>query len=478
MATLDNLVAIYRNVHRLSAGADLPADARVQINLMAQGIDAARNGMVGDLWTYASAVSWIQDSVKATTQVAVMSYGFLADLTLSNLGADYLVSPNGGNPNNLNSAYYANFNLENRFINFAVNLVKHGEAKQNFIDAYGASATASDTFQKAYAKLFGVEKSIKDVINILAEQIPNGRGGAYTRGEYFAELGGDGANGLGARAAMVGWLMAEAVKGDQGPYFEAMRAYLADLGLDGKAAAMPVFYSAYGKGGDFASGGPSDPGLPGESARFAHDWNVDAINQEPAEDTHVLATDGNDVIRLMDGDQGGLDANRHIRTAAGNDQVVVDRGAMRGLIDTGTGNDTIILDKLDGRVVTGAGFDSINIAGFAPLRMAAGKVSSIATIEDFEKGFDSLGFANAAGPGEKKQLFFITTATFDDALTAYAGLTAANSNTVFEWGADTYVFHQNALSGLDAGDGLIKLTGVVGLAVGKANGPGDILFAA
>lgn len=477
MSTLDNLVAIYRNVHRLPAGADLPNDARAQINLMVQGIDAARNGMVGDLWSYASAVSWIQDSAKATTQVAVMSYGFLADLTLSNLGVDYLVSPHGGNPNNLNSAYYANFNLENRFINFAVNLVKHGEAKQTFIDAYGASATASDTFQKAYAKLFGVEKSIDDVTRILSAEIPNGRGGTYTRGEYFAEIGGDGGNGLGTRAAMVGWLMAEAVKADTGPYVEAVHAYLADIGFDGKASGLSVFRSAYGPGGDYAKGGPSDPGLPGERASYAHDWNVD-MSRIDGQDVHVLATDGNDILKPIAADKSGLDAGRYIRTGGGNDTVHADNGPMRGHIDTGAGNDIVFVEQFDGRITTGDGYDSVDVGSFAGVHMAGGKVSDIAVIEDFQKGRDLLSFAGVVGPGEKKHLVFFMTPTFDEALAAYAGLTVANSNTVFEWNGDTYVFHQNGVAGLDAGDGLIKLAGVVGLTVGKANGPGDILFAA
>jgi len=480
MATIDNLVTIYRNVHRLPANSDLPANAWTQLTLMAQGIDIARGGQqTGDIWTYASAVSWIHDSARATTEVAVLSYGFLGDVTLGTGGIDYLVSKDGGNPNNLNSEYYAKFSLENRFINFAVNLVKYGEAKVNFIQEYGENGTAYATFQKAYLKLLGVEKPIEDIISILSDEIPNGRGGTYTRGEYFAELGGDGGNGLGTRAAMVGWLMAEAVKADKGPYVEAMKAYLADIGLDGKALALNVFFSAYGKGGDNAIGGPSDPGLPGEKASFAHDWNVDAFNQEPDHNTHVLASDGNDVIKpiITDG-PGGLDAGKHIRTAGGNDVVFVDNGTMRGLIDTGAGNDSIFLEKLDGRVITGAGYDNIDIGSFASLHLANGKVTDIAVIEDFQKGFDLLGFPGQAGPGEKKSLYFITTATFDEALTAYAGLTAANSNTVFEWGSDTYIFHNNGVAGLDAGDGLIKLAGVTGLTVGKSNEAVDIVFAA
>lgn len=480
MATIDNLVAIYRDVHRLPANVALSTDASAQLTLMAQGIDLARGGQqAGDIWTYASAVSWIHDSAKTTTEVAVLSYGFLGDVTLGAAGVDYLVSTDGGNPNNLNSAYYAKFSLENRFINFAINLVKYGEARENFVRDYGEDGSPVVTLERAYLKLFGQSISAETLLAILNEQVPDGRGGTYSRSQYFGELGGDGGNGLGTRAAMVGWLMAEAVKADKGPYVEAMHAYLADIGLDGKASALNVFLSAYGKGGDYAAGGPSDPGLPGEKASFAHDWNVDAFNREPDDNTHVLASDGNDVIKpiITDG-PGGLDAGNHIRTAGGNDIVLVDNGVMRGLIDTGAGNDQIFLETFDGRIITGAGYDNLDIGSFAGLHLVGGKTTEIAVIEDFQKGQDLLGFAGVAGPGEKKQLYFITTATFDDALAAYAGLTAANSNTVFEWGNDTYIFHNNGVAGLDAGDGLIKLAGVTGLVVGKSTEIADIVFAA
>ncbi|HJV42190.1 hypothetical protein [Caulobacter sp.] len=479
MATLDNLITIYRNVHRVPAGAALPTDASTQLTLMAQGIDAARNGQMGDGWTYASAVRWIQDGAKATTEVAVMAYGFITDISLSTQGLDYLVSPAGGNPNNLNSAYYAQFNLENRYINFAVNLAKVGEGRENFIKTYGENGTMFSTFQKAYLKLFGVERTYDEILTYLDAQVSNGRGGTYTRGEYFAELGGDGGNGIGTRAAMVGALMAEAMKSNQGPYADAVRSFLADVAIDGKVSALSVFFSVYGKGGEYAAGGPSDPGLPGESARFAHDWNVDAYNREPDDNTHVLASDGNDVIKpIISEGPGGLDAGKHIRTAGGNDIIFVDNGVVRGLIDAGAGNDSIFLEKFDGRLITGEGYDNIDIGSFAGLHLTNGKAADIAVIEDFQKGFDMLTFAGAAGPGEKKQLYFVATATFDDALTAYAGATAANSNTVFEWNGDTYVFHQNATPGLDAGDGLIKLAGVTGLKVTKVMDGGDLLFAA
>jgi hypothetical protein len=479
MATLANLISIYRNVHRVPGNAELPADAAAQLTLMANGIDAARNGMLGDGWTYASAVQWIMDGAKATTAVAVMAYGFIADLPLSTEGLNYLVSSTGGNPNNLNSAYYAKFNVENRYINFAVNLAKSGEGRVNFLEAYGENGTMYATLQKAYSKLFGVELSHDATLAYLDADVPNGRGGTYTRGEYFVELGGDGGNGIGSRAAMVGALMAEAMKSGQGPYADAVRAYLNEVAVTGKGVPYANFFPLYGPGGDYALGGPSDPGLPGERATFAHDWNVDAYNQEPDDNTHVLASDGNDVItpEITDG-PGGLDAGKHIRTAGGNDSVRVDNGFMRGHIDTGAGNDLILVEKFDGRITTGSGYDSVDVGSFAGLHLANGKVTDIAVIDDFQKGFDSLTFAGMVGAGEKKQLYFVATATFDEALTAYSSVTAANSNTVFEWNGDTYIFHQNGVLGVDAGDGLIKLAGVTGLTVGNRSEAGDIVFAA
>lgn len=480
MATIDNLVSIYRNVHRLPANSDLPSDAWTQLTLMAKGIDIARGGQIaGEKWTYADAVTWIQDSAKATTEVAVMSYGFLTDQTLGTAGIDYLVSEKGGNPNNLNSAYYAKFSLENRFINFAMNLAVHGEARSAFSAAYGESGSPINTFQKAYLKLFGVEKTLDEILAIFSEPVPDGHGGTYGRLAYFEALGGDGSFGIGTRAAMVGWLMAEAVKSGKGPYVDAMKAYLADIGIDGKATPLNVFISLYGKGGDNAIGGPSDPGLLGEKATFAHDWDVDAFNQAPDDNTHVLASDGNDVIRpvITDG-LGALDAGRHIRTADGNDVIFVDNGYMRGHIDAGAGNDQLFIEKFDGRITTGSGYDSVDLGAFAEMHLQNGKAVNIAVIDDFQKGLDALSFPAFVGAGEKKQLYFITTATFDEALTAYSGITAANSNAVFEWGADTYIYHQNGVAGVDAGDGLIKLAGVTGLTVGKNTDVVDILFAA
>lgn len=475
MTTLTNLLAIYRAVHRIPDGTPLPPSAQAQIEIMASGIDAARAGQAGFGWNYPSAVQWIYESAKATTQVAVLSYGFITGLSLGADGLDYLVSASGPNPNSLNSAYYAAFNLENRFINFAVNLAKHGEGRQAFLATYGETSI-HQTFRDAYLRLFGVEKPLSEIVDILSDEVPDGRGGLISRGDYFLQFGQDGANGVGTRAAMVGWLLAEAVKGGAGPYVQATRAFLDDLALDGRTSATPSFLSLYGPGGDYAPGGGSEPGWRGETARFAPTWDVDVAKPDAASPVRALATEGNDLIKPLEGLEGGLEAGRRIATGAGNDVVLVDNGPMRGRIDTGSGNDQLFVQELDGRIATGSGWDSIGVGAFAPLRLEAGEPVQIPQIDDFEKGRDVLLFPSAVGAAVKLSLGIPPTASLGEALAAYAGWLPARLNGVFEWKGDTYIFHQNDVVGLDAGDGLIRLVGVTGLAIGDAEGSGDIVF--
>lgn len=158
----------------------------------------------------------------ATTSVATMSYEFFTGKIPGQAGIDYLISPTGPNGANLNSAYYQAFNLENRYINFAVNLGKVGEGAAKFTADYGGLSLFEAT-RKAYATIFGGTPTDAKVHALID-----------TRADYFASYGGDGVNGLGAKAAMVGWLMAEAVKADVGVMAKSNDAWLTDL-ADGSA---------------------------------------------------------------------------------------------------------------------------------------------------------------------------------------------------------------------------------------------------
>jgi serralysin len=150
---------------------------------------------------------------------------------------DFLVSPTGPNANNLNSAYYQSFSLENRYINFAVNLGKLGEGAASFQARYGA-LSLFDATRQAYATIFGATPTDAKLHAILDPTVTV-NGHSETRADYFAEYGGDGLNGIGTKAAMAGWLMAEGVKADVGMYAKSNDAFLTDL-ADGALFAVDI----------------------------------------------------------------------------------------------------------------------------------------------------------------------------------------------------------------------------------------------
>ncbi len=175
----------------------------------------------------AGAIQQLAQKADATTSVATLSYQFFTGSIPSAAGMDYLVSPSGPNPNNLNSNYYQSFNLENRYINFAVNLGVSGEGRAAFTANYG-SKTLFDAATAAYQAIFGSVPTDAKVHALID-----------TRTDYFAAYGGDGPAGLGTKAAMVGWLLAEAAKADVGTMQTANLAFLTDL-ADGANFAVNI----------------------------------------------------------------------------------------------------------------------------------------------------------------------------------------------------------------------------------------------
>ncbi|HWU80304.1 MAG TPA: FG-GAP-like repeat-containing protein [Caulobacter sp.] len=196
----------------------------------------------GSLTTQA-AVNELVKIAGATTSVATLSYQFFTGKIPGLAGVDYLVSPTGPNANNLNSAFYQSFSLENRYINFAVNLGKVGEGNAKFTVEYGA-LSLFDATKKAYATIFGVTPT-DDKVHALLDPSFTLAGKTMTRAEYFASYGGDGSTGIGTKAAMVGWLLGEAVKADVGMYAKANDAFLTDL-ADGATFAVDLV-GVYGK---------------------------------------------------------------------------------------------------------------------------------------------------------------------------------------------------------------------------------------
>ena len=166
--------------------------------------------------SHTDAIAQVAKGALTTSAVAVLAYQFFTGKTPTAAGMDYLVNPDGANPNNLNSAYYQTFNLENRYINFAVNLGKLGEGASKFAADYGGLSLFEAT-RKAYATIFGLTPTDEKVRALIDG-----------RTDYFAAYGRDGAEGVGTKAAMVGWLMAEAGKAEIGVYAKSAGAFFLD----------------------------------------------------------------------------------------------------------------------------------------------------------------------------------------------------------------------------------------------------------
>lgn len=186
--------------------------------------------VVGGQTTEAGALNTIVNLADASAAVATVSYAFFTGRTPGEGGMDYLLSPIGPNPNNLNSAYYQSFNAENRYINFAVNLGRDGEGKAAFEAEYGAKSLFEAT-RTAYAKIFGATPGDAKVHALIDDRV-----------DYFAAYG---KTDLGTKAAMVGWLLAEAMKADVGMMARASNAYFTDM-ADGAPFAVDLV-GQYGK---------------------------------------------------------------------------------------------------------------------------------------------------------------------------------------------------------------------------------------
>ena len=191
-----------------------------------------------------SALTQIVQQARASSSVATLAYEYFTGKVPSAAGMDYLVSPTGPNTNNINGSYYQSFSLENRYINFAVNLGKVGEGAAAFTAAEGAK-TLFEATRDAYSKIFGAAPTDAKLHALLDPSFVL-NGVTMTRAEYFAYYGQDGANGIGTKAAMVGWLLAEAAKADVGSYAKSNDAFLIDVGLHNAPFAVDII-GVYGK---------------------------------------------------------------------------------------------------------------------------------------------------------------------------------------------------------------------------------------
>ena len=188
-----------------------------------------------------STVTDLNKLVAGTTSVAVMTYAFFTGKTPTAAGLTYLLhAADTVNASDLSDAYYQAFNVDNRYINFAVNLASpQGQAHAWFETNYGA-LNAEQTLTKAYKEIFGVTLTNDKIQHLLYDQV----GQDMTRLHYFELFAG---SAEGAKAGIIGWLLAAAVLENTGRYAAANTAFLNDF-ADGDAKLNVDLVGVYGDG--------------------------------------------------------------------------------------------------------------------------------------------------------------------------------------------------------------------------------------
>ena len=188
--------------------------------------------LAGQLDSAATTEGWaihtLLQYAESTTSVATLTYQFFLGSTPVNDVMTKLVTP-GASSGNLNSSAQLGLDIDTRFIDLALSLGRDGQGAGVFSFNYG-NLNLFDATRKAYTTIFGGTPSDAKLHSLL-DPLVQFEGHSVTRATYFADLGVSPVDGLGAKAAMVGWLLGEAVKADVGTYALANDAFLTDLAL-------------------------------------------------------------------------------------------------------------------------------------------------------------------------------------------------------------------------------------------------------
>lgn len=200
MSTFDTLTALYRRIHAIpgvgSGPADqaagvIPSEAEAQLRLMAEEID----GRLGATWTYESAVEWIVASaeVEGSDAPSVATDALPKGKDLRDMAS----APD--NPWALNSSYFQAMNLENPYASSATWMAGQSQADLiRFVLDYGP-LTLLEALKKAHCEIFRTDRTQAELQALLTPE----------RKAYFTSYS-EGGEGLGAKAALIGWLLSEA----------------------------------------------------------------------------------------------------------------------------------------------------------------------------------------------------------------------------------------------------------------------------
>ena len=225
----------YVNIFRLASSAEIGSDAQAQLSVLQQQVNT------GAL-TASQAVLKVADMAAGATSVAVASYQFFSGLTPTAEGLTFL-EHSSANPTDLSDAYYAPFNLENRYINFASNLGLHSDYAPQFAQDFG-TLSFQQTVATAYDRIVGLTEARAAGIDPQAAIADIASRQAYFQQVAHERFGGDNQD-LSTKLAAVAYIMQEAVRADVGRYGQAEQNFLFDL-ADGKAQEHVDLVGTYG----------------------------------------------------------------------------------------------------------------------------------------------------------------------------------------------------------------------------------------
>ncbi|HEY2481694.1 MAG TPA: hypothetical protein VGI30_05795, partial [Caulobacteraceae bacterium] len=173
-----------------------------QALLMALHIPPPSDGSVGS------------NTPESTTDVALGIYQFFTGMAPSLAGLDFLVN-GGGNPNDLDSAYYAGFNQANRYYNFAINLITGNAAAATAFQANYGAVSFDQAIAAAYELIVGTP-------NVGSAAAQAAIAAIEAQESYFAQIAAERAPGvnqdLATKAIAISYIIEEAVKADVGYY--------------------------------------------------------------------------------------------------------------------------------------------------------------------------------------------------------------------------------------------------------------------
>ncbi len=220
--TYEEIVRAYQDVHvGRSPTPAMQDNYRVLASLSAAG-------QVSDAQILSNLVNSADDS----TAVAILGYQFFTGKSPTQAGMAYLVN-SPVNPNDLNDPYYARFNIENRYINFAANLGVNGEGAAAFAAKYGAmdfSTYVASIYQTIVGGRFADAAGI-DVGAAVAYLV--GTRDALLTMVREAGMVSDASTprevDIAVKAAMAGLVMAASIKADVGLYAAAANNFMVAL---------------------------------------------------------------------------------------------------------------------------------------------------------------------------------------------------------------------------------------------------------